>query len=118
MTRTILSIAAAACVLGACARRHVESGMVLPPRTTARLDAIGARPTVSIHNASAMELPVAVGWGEVAMAHDFLEPGVTRWWSPGGPRSFWITNDADRPAAVTYTVVGADVRFTVPADKP
>lgn len=112
-----IALAALSVFLGACAGVRIESGAVVNPHTIARLDVVGASPDISIHNAGAVALPIEIGWGVATRETDTLIPGVTRWWNPDGPRSFWFINDSDRAIAVTYVVDDADVHFIIPAPK-
>ncbi len=92
----------------------IEGGAVIPDGTTARLDVLRAS-EVSLRNDGAAPLSLEVGWGQAGRTKDQLLPGVTRWWAPDGPRSYWIINASGRPVALTYTVRGADASFAMPA---
>lgn len=116
MRRTIASLTLLPfLLLPACSSTRIESGVVINPRTTGRLDTIGDNPEISIRNASNAPLPIEIGWGQAGRERDTLAPATTRWWNPQGPRSFWFINDTDRAIALTYLIKDADVTFTMPA---
>jgi len=121
-TLTALALTALALTLTGCSRGSVESGAVLAPHTSAQLDIRSPSSSeLFVRNSTDRPLAVAITSGpSMPATTDTIAPGVTRWWNPDGPRTFWFTNDSDVPLPFDYRVVAAatDIQFTMPATKP
>ncbi|MBL9030817.1 MAG: hypothetical protein JNM80_03810 [Phycisphaerae bacterium] len=105
-------------LLGGCAGRSIEGGTVLSPGSAARLDVRGRGAEILIRNGGSEPLGVEVGSGATPPVRDSIDPGVTRWWNPDGPRTYRLVNSSVRPLAVSYRVRGGGATFEPPADRP
>lgn len=114
---TSIGLAAAACVsVGGCAGPSLSGGVSLPPGASATIDVLGAA-KVSVANGGAQPLAYEMSAGALAGERGVIEPGVTRWWNPDGPRRLVVRNAGDATIPWSYAVEGASASF-VRSDVP